>query len=378
MSCLRDAAPLLELDRDERKLEAFLQLHKHDLLVADLRIFLPFTINLDPYLRKVLKEDQQALEDEGIVIPMRSSLPMSTMSTMPTHRMNAQGHYAMMQGMMNQSNIDSFPIQNQMPLQQPYMQQTANSQPFAMSGFAVNNFPAPNSAPVPEPMQRKKSIIDNINPFMSEHRNVPNDALSSFPVSHPTVSESLSILTCIVCYFQEDLLHVRLSKLTVDGLLGLLRDIEELEPAYDKLANALQLNAISGRVLMHCDLNELKSLIGLSFGHWEIFRLLISCLRDVEKLQPSLKLTEIDSIHPPMQRKKSVIEKQVSRITHCAHSPSRRIPLSANKIPSCPTFMSFATHTLIIHYFISDMQLRSHDYDYMQVMWTVEWPWLEL
>lgn len=58
ISHLRDAAPLLELDRDERKLEAFLQLHKHDLLVADLRIFLPFTINLDPYLRKVLKGNQ--------------------------------------------------------------------------------------------------------------------------------------------------------------------------------------------------------------------------------------------------------------------------------------------------------------------------------
>lgn len=55
LPCLREAAPLLELDRDERKLEAFLQLHKHDLLVADLRIFLPFTINLDPYFRKVLK-----------------------------------------------------------------------------------------------------------------------------------------------------------------------------------------------------------------------------------------------------------------------------------------------------------------------------------
>lgn len=55
LAALREAAPLLELDRDERKLDAFLQLHKSDLLVADLRIFLPFTINLDPYLRKVLK-----------------------------------------------------------------------------------------------------------------------------------------------------------------------------------------------------------------------------------------------------------------------------------------------------------------------------------
>lgn len=53
--CLREAAPLLDLDRDERKLDAFLQLHKADLQVSDLRIFLPFTINLDPYLRKVLK-----------------------------------------------------------------------------------------------------------------------------------------------------------------------------------------------------------------------------------------------------------------------------------------------------------------------------------
>lgn len=100
LACLREAAPLLELDRDERKLEAFLQLHKSDLLVADLRIFLPFTINLDPYLRKVLKgkqgnffefvcslfilpffvctEDQQVIEDEGsLVLQTRPSVSHS-------------------------------------------------------------------------------------------------------------------------------------------------------------------------------------------------------------------------------------------------------------------------------------------------------------
>lgn len=71
LTSLREAATLLDLDRDERKLDAFLQLHKSDLQVSDLRIFLPFTINLDPYLRKVLKEDQQAMEDEGIIIPIK-------------------------------------------------------------------------------------------------------------------------------------------------------------------------------------------------------------------------------------------------------------------------------------------------------------------
>lgn len=94
--------------------------------------------------------------------------------------------------------------------------------------------------------------------------------------------------------------------------MALLREIEELEPAYDQLSQKLQDNAISGRVLMHCDLNELKALLNISFGHWEIFRLLINCLRDIEKLQPSLKLTEVDSFGPPcMQRQKSVVEKQV-------------------------------------------------------------------
>lgn len=114
------------------------------------------------------------------------------------------------------------------------------------------------------------------------------------------------------CTIQEDLLHVRLSKLTADGFTNLVKDIEELQPTYDRLSQALQQNAISGRVLMHCDLNELKSLLGLSFGHWEIFRLLVNCLRDIEKLQPALKLSEVDSVQPTFQRQKSVIEKQVS------------------------------------------------------------------
>lgn len=176
MSCLRDAAPLLELDRDERKLEAFLQLHKHDLLVADLRIFLPFTINLDPYLRKVLKEDQQAMEDEGIVMPMKPSLPLAQ------QRMVAAGHYPMMPGMMNPNVMDAFNQQSMMPYQQTFMPAT-NPSFTAMPGFVANNFPATNNVPPIEPAQRKKSIIENINPFISENRNLPPDALSSFPVS---------------------------------------------------------------------------------------------------------------------------------------------------------------------------------------------------
>lgn len=49
--------------------------------------------------------------------------------------------------------------------------------------------------------------------------------------------------------------------------------------------------------------------LGLNFGHWEIFRLLITCLRDIEKLQPTLKPTEDTLVIPA--RRKTIIEKQV-------------------------------------------------------------------
>lgn len=54
-------------------------------------------------------------------------------------------------------------------------------------------------------------------------------------------------------------MHVRLSKLSADELYDILKQIDDLKPTVDKLGNALMLNAISGRVLMHCDLTELKS-----------------------------------------------------------------------------------------------------------------------
>jgi hypothetical protein len=59
----KDVEPLLEFDRDEKKFNIFLKYHRSSLQVADLRIFLPFTINLDPHIKRVIKEKQQKLED---------------------------------------------------------------------------------------------------------------------------------------------------------------------------------------------------------------------------------------------------------------------------------------------------------------------------
>ena len=51
----KEIDPLLEIDRNVRKLEIFLANHKPPLSVGDLRKFLPCTINVDPYLRKLIR-----------------------------------------------------------------------------------------------------------------------------------------------------------------------------------------------------------------------------------------------------------------------------------------------------------------------------------
>jgi len=48
----KEADPNIALDRDDKKLDVYLGLHKTSLLVSTMYVFLPFTISLDPQLRK--------------------------------------------------------------------------------------------------------------------------------------------------------------------------------------------------------------------------------------------------------------------------------------------------------------------------------------
>ena len=65
MDCLLtwQVEPLLEMDRDEKKFETFLSYHKKTMTVGDLRVFVPFSINLDPYVKKVIKEEVQNIQE---------------------------------------------------------------------------------------------------------------------------------------------------------------------------------------------------------------------------------------------------------------------------------------------------------------------------
>ena len=58
-----------DMDRDKQKLEIFLKLHKKTLTVKSIKMFFPFTINLDPYIKKLIKDYLNQREMMGLPIP---------------------------------------------------------------------------------------------------------------------------------------------------------------------------------------------------------------------------------------------------------------------------------------------------------------------
>lgn len=114
--------------------------------------------------------------------------------------------------------------------------------------------------------------------------------------------------------------------MTCEEFITLLGQVNELKSTIEKLSPILRENAITGRVLLYCELSELKSILQLNFGNWEIFKLLILSLRDIEtttKMIPTVKTDQKDindgasgsqQQPPPVLsrvKQKSVIEKQV-------------------------------------------------------------------
>uniref|UniRef100_A0A4Y0BCQ0 Uncharacterized protein n=2 Tax=Anopheles funestus TaxID=62324 RepID=A0A4Y0BCQ0_ANOFN len=283
LTCLREAATLLDLDRDERKLDAFLQLHKSDLLVSDLRIFLPFTINLDPYLRKVLKEDQQALEDEGIIIPMKTVLPPTKPAGFMPHHHRAQGGSLLQPTPQHPSNLTNWP-------------NFYNPQPQAMALMSYYNqnwanFLNPGAnALIGDPMNKPGTVpggpIITEHPTYDQHSTLAGTGGSGRGKGASNNHKSTNGLATSPP-IDIDLTNVQLSTLTVEQLIDLLGQVNDLKPTMERTAPILRENAISGRVLMYCNLEELKSVLRLSFGHWEMFKLLVTALRESTISQPS-------------------------------------------------------------------------------------------
>nr|XP_023022551.1 kinase D-interacting substrate of 220 kDa-like [Leptinotarsa decemlineata] len=246
---MKDTEPLLELDRDEKKFDIFLSFHRSSLLVSDLKIFLPFTINLDPYLKKIIKEETQGLEeDEGVMMggPSRNSQAAGNSVTWNTPRPALMGRMratpkSVPVGQPQQAVV--YPQMSGMPGWQPWTDQMSFQSPFALAPVTV---------------------------------------------------------------LEPEILETRLSTLNVDGVCKLLSNMEDLNPqALAEYTKMIREQNINGRVLLHCDLEELKKLLKMSFGDWEMFKVLLITLREHE-ITSILQQDEVKPVRAAKQVEKRI------------------------------------------------------------------------
>ncbi|XP_071870721.1 ankyrin repeat-rich membrane spanning isoform X1 [Bombus fervidus] len=231
---LKEVQPLLEMDRDERKLDIFLTFHRSSLLVSDMKIFLPFTINLDPYIKKKIKEEQQSMEEEsGLLGPYKQYSPW----TLPSNTHESWN--------VNKSGLSNRTMKL---VKTPSLQ---------------GHVPVPSTSWVQPCMQ---PTFDWQTPSWQ--------VLPMEPAVKP-----LSATTTL----PSEILEIRLSSLTVNGICDLIDRIDNISPNQaPQYKQVIKENNINGRVLLHCDLQELKKVLKMAFGDWELFRMVIVSLRELE------------------------------------------------------------------------------------------------
>lgn len=244
---LKEVQPLLELDRDERKLDVFLTFHRSSLLVSDMKIFLPFTINLDPYIKKKIKEEQQSIEEDAGLFYKQGSI-WNDHAFLPhrnilTNRQTKFVKQSSLQGSVPPTSPPSWAYQ-------PSIQWQAAPSPWVQLP-SIEPPPKALSATTSLPVRRIQ--FDQISiTYISCVNRKPKDICMHV----------YSYYLLLIFHSQSEILEIKLSSLSVMGVCELIDKIESLNPTQTPTyKQVIKDNNINGRVLLHCDLQELKKVL---------------------------------------------------------------------------------------------------------------------
>lgn len=244
----REVDPLLEIDRNPRKMEAFLASklsNNTPLNIKDLRKFLPCTINLDPYLRKLIREMQKNIDTLPQNFPMgpRNFPPPGGVPITPTKRHEAQRM-----------------------AQPPYIPGASMFAPHRMDHMAGMHGMVPY----------------NMMPYYQqgymEAPYVPGNAVSSGMERTSKQSRGVDPVSAIQDYSDQ-----ALSTMSVSEVCSLMEKIKGINPLQvNTYKTRMMDNNIGGLVLSTCDIDELREVLAMKFGDWQLFKSVLIGLRQKE------------------------------------------------------------------------------------------------
>ena len=226
--------PLLELDRNARKFEQFIQNCKPNLTVAILKKLLPCTCNLDPYLIKLIKDSIDAYNEKVELLTHLNGIS-STQNTFNPALNNLTFNSGFNSNLLSSTNLSRQPI-------------LLNTNP----SFDIN---ASNS----KVLLPKTS--DEVNRLVMRRTNLKNMDSNTSDFFMNTTTTRINMSKPLIEMSVQDVCE------EIDNTIDYMND--EFKQIYKSF---LRENNISGKVLACCELDELKAELKMTFGDWQLFK----------------------------------------------------------------------------------------------------------
>ncbi|CAL9686452.1 unnamed protein product [Knipowitschia caucasica] len=243
----KDVEPLLEIDGDIRSFEVFLSSRQPSLSARDVEMFLPCTVNLDPKLREIIADVRAAREQMhigGVTYP-----------TMPLQEAASRGPLGYGQHTATCSPSGSYA--GSLPPLPP--------QPHSayFSGMTGPQHPFYNRPYFPQPVYHPPRHYSHHPPYSrpSHKAAQPKDTSNDLHLKlQPHKAKKVSP-------------GVPLSSLNTEAVCERIKVIDGIDQKMlSRYTATIKKANINGRVLMHCNLDELKKEMEMNFGDWQLFR----------------------------------------------------------------------------------------------------------
>ncbi len=283
--------------RDEKKLETVLNYHKKTMTLVDLKIFLPFSVNLDPYVKKVIKEEIQSLQEIGM--PLEQILNTSSSNNRGVANASTANLAAQAPAAAAAAAAPPLTRRQAVGLSKRLSQSDFGKSQNPSSAALIPQFqqqmmaygyfpPPPPGAPMWNPYPALPPHAHSFLQTPTSRATATSARAHQFgPAESPVVRKTSEDLQSPL-HLPPELMETPLSEKSVNEICDMIKLVGGLSPSKQQnYCGAVVANNISGTVLAHCDLAELKAVLGMTFGDWEIFRLALKQLRSSDQSHKS-------------------------------------------------------------------------------------------
>ncbi|XP_055087022.1 kinase D-interacting substrate of 220 kDa B isoform X1 [Periophthalmus magnuspinnatus] len=242
----KDVEPLLEIDGDIRSFEVFLSSRQPSLTARDVEMFLPCTVNLDPKLREIIADVRAAREQMhmgGVTYP-----------TLPLQEAGTRGPSGYGQHPATCSPNGSF---------------TGSLPPQPHSAY-FSGMTGPQ-----HPFYNRPYFPQHVYHLPRHYPYHPPSSSSRPPIkpAQPKDNNDESPLKCQAYKVKKVSPSAPVSSLNTEAVCERIKLIDGIDPnMLSHYSATIKKANINGRVLMHCNLDDLKKEMGMNFGDWQLFR----------------------------------------------------------------------------------------------------------